>query len=706
MLLVSLGVCARLAVLPGLAFAQNSVPSPVPIPVPSPPPARQQEQGPNAAPSTPSPTPAAQKPTATIRVRKERPLAKRAARGEDVYQLPLRFDPNDNGLSIDNPQLTWIFRPENDVIDFGDFPVTSTDIKVTLDQISRAKAPVKYDARKLEKWITALSFRWPEALTRTGHISIETLQGDVRWRFQVNENERKLWREEVEHNTAEMKTNHMKSSWGRYDLVRSEFEFLYTGGVFRACLTNDETLAERLRVCTAPFLSKSKGDLIRFFPVKDNPTTATIPGFYLAGQRLKDSGILNFPVGKPLELRINFKTGAFVEISSQPADPKLLDVVESNNGKEILMTGAGALPLGKKVRILKKPNFHFWAPTGVLQESIWQAVFPADSPTIAVRGAFNIPFTLLFTYDQLPREGDRIFIEKTRSGGTFSAEAVVNGYIPSGGEVSSTESSAAKTGPYHFTWNFAAPKRGEENRSRLSINHKDGNRPWVVNHRMFRSYPSEVSGRITGIMTTDYTMLMLGEVSAGHYFETIGSSQNPRFSKQRWGLAGRYFQSLSTLQTSSGTGVSEFSVLNIDLKYHLLPGLWHRDELVGIMLSAERISISGLTVMLMGGGAYWARTMPKIFDDLFNLLPLMEYPKYVDMEFIYYPISLTSGTSGGLSFCLNFHGRVIWTQRFYGEIGFGIRSYQFVTPSQTRSGQTANISLLTSYGTAGLGFIF
>ncbi len=152
--------------------------------------------------------------------------------------------------------------------------------------------------------------------------------------------------------------------------------------------------------------------------------------------------------------------------------------------------------------------------------------------------------------------------------------------------------------------------------------------------------------------------------------------------------------------------MSEFSVLNIDLKYHLLPGLWHRDELVGITLSTERISISGLTVMLMGSGVYWARTMPKIFDDLFNLLPLMEYPKYVDMEFIYYPISLTSGTDGGLSFCLNFHGRVFWTERFYGELGFGLRNYQFVTPSQTRPGETAKISLLTSYGTAGLGFIF
>ncbi len=532
-LFASLGISAKLAMTPGLAFAQDTTqeatleaatpsaatPAPTTATPATPPPL-----APNTAPSTqppatpqtqpatpiteatrpaapvnPTTAPARKKPVAAKKDRKERPLPKRVARSEGVFQLPLRFDPLDNGLSIDNPQLRWIFRPEDDVIDFGDFPIISTDIRVTLDQIPRAKAPVKYDARKLEKWITALSFRWPEALTRTGVVSIETLEGEALWRFPIDENERKLWHDEVEFTTVEMKKNHKDNTWGRYDLVRSEFEFLYKGGIFRACLTNEETLAERLKLCTPPFRSRSKGDLIRFFPItdKDKLPKPPAPGFYLSGEKLKDTGILNFPVGKDLDLRINFKTGAFVEISSQPADPKLLDVVENANGKEILMTGAGAVPLGKKVRILKRPITHFWAPTGIPQEKIWQAAFPSDSPTIAVRGAFNIPFILLFTYDQLPREEDRIFIEKTRSGGTFSSETIVNGYIPSGGEVSSTEASAFKTDPYHFTWNFAAPKRGEENRSRLSINHKDGSRPWVAHHRMFRSYPSEVSGRMT-----------------------------------------------------------------------------------------------------------------------------------------------------------------------------------------------------------------
>jgi hypothetical protein len=79
----------------------------------------------------------------------------------------------------------------------------------------------------------------------------------------------------------------------------------------------------------------------------------------------------------------------------------------------------------------------------------------------------------------------------------------------------------------------------------------------------------------------------------------------------------------------------------------------------------------------------------------------MSYPKYVDMEFIMYPMSMTSTVKAGSTFNLNFHGKVFWTPRFYGEAGFGMKRFAY-----TDSSQGLDVTLTTLYGTAGLGLIF
>jgi len=719
-------IFALAGIFPAHAADEPAAAAPAPAQTPAP------AEAPTPTPAAPEPTaappaaeaaktePAAQQPPATTpeathegpkratRVTRKKSTrgfaAKRPARARGVFLVPLQFDPEDNGLSIENPQFKWVYDPKADSIDFGNGAVEAASIVMNLEQVKRQAAPVKYDVRKTEKWLTTLSMQWPEKFTRTGEVSIETLDGAALWKFTVDENQRKLWTTDFDYATADMKKSHEKAGWGRFDIVPSEFAFLYKGGQFRACLTNEETEAERLKMCSPPFISKSKGDRIKFFPVKNYKIDE--PGVYLSNKKLENTGLLNFNVGKALTIAVKFANGSSIEISSQPADPQLLDAVQSPDGKEIILTGAGAQPLGQRVRVIKKPITHFWAPTGIKQEKIWQCAIPADVPTVTVRGAFNLPFTMLFNYDRLPGEEDRVFVEQTRSSGTYGSEPVVNGYVPSAAELSSGELSVEKSDPYTFHWRYHAPNSGAENRARLAIKRKDSDRPWVAHYRMHRSYPGELSGRMTGILEGDYTVLILGEISAARWFETLGGWQHPLLSRQRWGLTARYFRSLTSVTSNSGQSVSDFSVLNVDAKYNLLPGIWHHDELVGLNFSTEMILVAGQTATLMGGGVYWARTMPRVFDDLFNYLPYMEYPKYVDMELIYYPFSLSQGVTGGATVAVNFHGRVFWTRRIYGEVGFGIRRYQFAVPRPNQPGRTSTIDLTTMYGNMGLGFIF
>lgn len=627
--------------------------------------------------------------------------------GIDDYQIPLRFDPKDNNLSIHNPQLKYMMSNPN-TIDLGGMVITADSIAMRLSQIPRDKAPVRFeDSARKEKLFTTLSFKWPVDLASSGTITIETPKRRVLWKKEFGESDMKKWKESLEYATDEMKKGHEKSTVGIIDINPKDFRFLYAKNArFRMCFSKALETGEKLRACSPPYQALSKGErvVIRPLPMKIKSNA----GVFVGKRKLESAGLINFAGGRIIELQIIFGNFASINIGSQPKDPKLLDVVESEDGAEIILTGSGSKPLGGRPKIVSEPITHFWAPTGYEQDLIWQVALPRQSPTIRVPGSFNVPFTLYFSGDKAPKETDRVFVRQTRSSGTYIQAPKVYGYIPSDGMVSSEEYSARKVAPKYFEWSFAAPNKGEKNRARLLIQHRADQRPWVAHYEMFRSYPFEVSTRLTGILVSDFTFIILGEASANAWFETLAGIDHPYISNQRWGLGTKYHKSLTSIQSSEDKRIEDYSVINVDLRYNLLPGVWHRDEIVGLSLGFQQSTMVGPrlgnhTVQYLGLGAYWARTMPKIFNELFNLFPFMEYPKYVDMDFTLYPTSLTSDYSPGITFNLNFHGRVFWTERLYGEAGFGIRQTGFTFKTRGREG---SVSLSAAYGTMGLGYRF
>lgn len=657
--------------------------------------AKAQEANPEAA--EPAAAPTQMQPAATAvateataepeaAVTKTAPAPSSTRRGVPPYTRPLRFDPADNGLSIENPQTKWTFVSPT-LINLNGLRLSSQSTVLNLTKTQR---------RGGGNATTTLSFKWPTILSAVGTVSIEKKDGEVVWKQKITPAEIEDWKEQVRKNPS-LKVGHEKTNFGIPDLNRRDFGFIDTGQVLRFCLDQDGTVeGAHLRVCSRFYTVELTSE--RTSLIAEEPNIKLSLG--INGREFGESGIINSQFGQPVHIRISFADGSFIDVVTTPADMKLLDVVATANGNGILFTGHGEKPLGK-VKILSSPVTHFWAPTGIAQERIWQVEIPRDVPVVRILGQFNLPFNMLFTYERLPREEDRVYIEQTRSSGTYSSQPLIRGYSAQNLNVASQQSSATKTERNHFEWTFAAPNKGKENRSTLLVVAKNEANSWVAHHRLYRSYPYEMSGRLTGIASADGSLILLGEVSAAAYFESLGFTQNAYLSKQHWGLAGRYFKSLTSIQSESGLQVADLSAMNLDLKYNILPGLWQYDELVGVIASVQKINIAGLSQMTVGLGAYWARTMPKIFDDLFNYLPTMKHKKYVDMELVYYPMSLTDGYTAGSTFNLNFHGRVFWSERFYGEAGFGIRRYEFSIPTRR-----VNVALSALYGTAGIGFVF
>lgn len=209
-----------------------------------------------------------------------------------------------------------------------------------------------------------------------------------------------------------------------------------------------------------------------------------------------------------------------------------------------------------------------------------------------------------------------------------------------------------------------------------------------------------VAGRFTAVQMAG-SFIFMGEGAYNHWFEDIFGWTNYWLSRQRWGVSAKYFQSFNQLKVSAAGDTAPLTVLTVDLKYRFTPGLWGRDESVGAMLSYQDVGFGAAKAPMLGVGGFWARSMPKVFDDFFNLLPFMRYPKWVDMEFIYYASSMSSSVTLNAPMSLNFHGKVLWTERIFGEAGFGLKRYGF---ADSAANQKAELN--SFYGTVGLGVNF
>ena len=617
--------------------------------------------------------------------------------GKNEFKRPLLFAPEDNGLKLEYPQIKWELD-QGTRINLGGLRIQQNQIGLFIDQSNRRETRGAFRRSSGgADLVNNISFAWPELMTPTGVLTLESSDKKIRWRQEVTAEKREDWSRILRKREGNELSLHAKSQWGLLDFGGGLFKVLKAGGDFRMCLTKKSSKKEIMRVCSGYVHVTASGDKLKATPVLAKADA----NVFVSNKPLGQRGLLNFPPGKPVRMRVTFENGSKVEMASLPVKLSLLDVVESSDGREIILTGRNAQPLGKK-KIISKPETHFWSATGIQQDVIWQIAIPKEAPTVRVLGAFNLPFTFVFNYDKIPKESDRVYIREKASTGAYSDTPLLYGYSPNNDQISSKQRRAINTGPNRFEWTFSSPKKGYRNRARLLVKGRsDDARTWVAHHILFRGFSYEASSRLTGVLSATGQNVLLGEIAGNAWFESLGFTQNDIISRQRWGLAARYFRALTSIETSKTKKITDFTVANVDAKYNLVRGVWNRDELFGLIGSLQNASINNTGGLMSGFGGYWARTMPKIFADIFNLIPYLDYAKYVDVELIFYPVSLTQGLSTGTTSALNFHGKVFWTRRIYGEMGFGIRRYDFRDTNKNTA-----VAIATAYGNVGLGVVF
>jgi hypothetical protein len=394
----------------------------------------------------------------------------------------------------------------------------------------------------------------------------------------------------------------------------------------------------------------------------------------------------------------------------------IIDLVQ--DGEMVEVTGFGNPPVGD-VRVVRRDSPDFWdflnfLPTIGDFRNFWQIRVPAESPVLYLRGEGGFPFRQELYLKEIPKKADRVFLSPDQKTSTYASEVKLEGRrSDSAARVASRQSEALNFGEGKFEWRFAAPKKGAFNRATLQVRPAEAKpgaggtiKPWRAYSEIYRAYPGHVSGRGTTVVGTDGSVLVLAEASAAYHFEDLFGWQNRLLSVQRWALAARHFQSIVTLNSRGETeGESvDLSVTNMDLRYRISPGVWGRDATVGLVGGLQAVNFVGFNVQMAGGGAFWARSMPEIFDRVFNILPFMRYPKWVDMELLWYPVSLSAGRETLFTFALNLHGKVQWSQQWFGEAGFGFKNFNWKDLSVP--GRERQPALGVGYASMGIGYQF
>ncbi len=537
-------------------------------------------------------------------------------------------------------------------------------------------------------------FKWPEKLLAGQRIVVRDIFGEIVWELDLQKSEEsKSWRrvrggDQVEWNFG-------------WPLNRvSDLPILKGATGFKWCILS-EASDVKLQLCSGLMSLRrdSKGQISFYREENIQPLVLH------QGKSQAEKGRLGFPAKKRQDSFLISGLGDSLSLTGELPSLDLIEIIEVG-GRNIRILGDGKPPLFSKVRYISAQTESAFIrligfeDTLKLQKAIWSLTLPQKEERIYFSSPAGGMFSFILPQGDLVASFLRIHLETDAPHQTYSSSLDLEGRkIPQATiERGSGKFEVRPRSPNIFEWSAATPKVNDYNTPKLEINYQG--RKIQQYYEVYRGVPGEISLRGSGFVSSKASLL-LGELALNYWFESILGWDNDIFSRQRWGVNTRVNKSINKLKIQSASGEADMEMQNAELKYRLSQGLWTRNETVGLQLSYQKVKLDLLDAPMVGGGIFWARSMPRIFDNIFNLIPFFRYPKWVDMDFSLYSVSLNKDYEVANNFALNFHGQMLFAEQAFFEVGFGVRRFNFQNKAiQQRA------ALDTFYGTAGVGYKF
>lgn len=629
------------------------------------------------------------------------PFVYAAAPSPSAFQL--LFDPLKNGVKMPPQRIDYDLTKET-VLRLGPYWLSQNSVSMQLTREETEYDEIEFGLEKVRRKGAAyiLSFSWPKDFIRNGTLEFIDDRARSLWRQKVTDQDLQNWR------PPENSKPHRRSHFG---FANKDFLKIPIGRIkdpFRYCLSEEDAKG-RVALCSRRFRFAREGNQYKLVAlskevaprvmVNDKPVTEKGTAIFLDYEtRIKFSALL--------------KSGVYFEFVAHPKEIRVVDVIHNVEQNSVEYIGYGDAPMGPIDETFYADPVHWgllnFMPTIGDLRKFWRARSGVQAPHLYLKGEGGAPFRQNFEYEALPTTQARIVLSNKTTKSTYGSRVWVRGSVNPEVQVSAQDADVERVSDTEFRWHFPAPVKGEYNQATLDV--MENNRQWHADYQIYRGYPLEMSARTSGVLTNDLKLVFLLEGAAQYWFESLLGWENSYLSRQRWGISAKYFRAF----LGTDQNLKTLAASNFDLKYRLTPGVSERDPTVGVMLSAmtfdygfeDSFGAVNFKVPVAGGGVFWARSMPKIFDDLFNLIPIFRYPKWVDWETIYYPLALRDGQKSRHMFAMNFRGKIQWSKKFYGEGGFGLKNFSFEDVRSPDPNEQLAPTVGILYGTVGIGFNF
>jgi len=433
---------------------------------------------------------------------------------------------------------------------------------------------------------------------------------------------------------------------------------------------------------------------------------------FLNHVEVEKKGVIPLRPHQEVRFLVKNLQGFSIEFYSRVPSLELTDFYDSDNKSQyILLFGHSQHPVSSPVKLFpfspKSSSYPLinWDSTIGDTKDYWVTSIKKNDSSLILPGAGGGLFLFPIEVGIPPLKLHKLnLVEPLTS--TYSSHPMIQGLLPSRLELQAIAPGKMNVlkNSTSFQWEIQTPESASINKADLIITDKsqDQAQSYTATYALYRGYSSEFSLRLAGSISTDGKLDYLGEVAYNQWFESLFGWSHSLLSQQRWGMSVKHFNPLSKNTLSLDVKLTTF-----DLKYRFSRGIWERDETWGLIFGAEDVYISQIHGSFAGIGIFWARSMPKMFDDIANRFPLMNYPKWVDMEMVYYPIPMDEAVEIGEAptYSVNFHGKVLWSKNIFGEAGFGLKGYSYIRSAINKKNEQM-VTINTFYGTMGLGLNF
>lgn len=638
------------------------------------------------------------------------------------YSIPLHFDLVGQGVEL--PPLQFKYDLE-----------TSEGEKLVLnDQITISPENLYIDLLQLPKIDETTNkstnehllflFQWPEYVMEEGQLEFISKTGRILWRTPIEKNELTEWSsQKIDFEKKRLKLANkietpslLKIQYGLDLNPTNKNIFMKLTEPFRICFSRQIT-KNLSRLCTSMYEIERTDQILKFSLTRLSEVKQRVI-FMNKSESLK--GDYSVVPGKSIQFYAELKSGISYEFNATPQKIEIIDIYKKTN-TVVLSLKSDQRPL-QKAKLMKAEEGNdfiewlIWYRNNGDQTQVWQTETSVENPSVLLRGVGGGVFQQRFIITKLPTEDLRPYIKTNTIQGTYINGALIEGRKKKLSKVSSKQLSIEinkEISADHFQWEFQAEKKGAFNKSYLIVS--DGTNTFPAYYDLYKGFSSRLSTRMTALSGADDTggalgsFTFLGEVDFTHWFETVFGWNNDLFSIQRWGTTVKSFRSFTDIQHDFQ--FSPLIVHTLEMKYRLNPGLTDRDTTWGLLTGYQNISLAPFNAELLGVGVFWSGSIPEFLDSTLNIIPFLNYPKWMNVEFMYYMNSMNNNiklqTNGGSNLTLDIQGQIMFTDSWFGELGLGLKQFDFTDTSAIDVfGKNPNISFLSSYGTFGIGYRF